>query len=141
MSQGDLAKNVGITRQALYAMEKNQYLPGTELALQLARVLQTSVEDLFSLDNGYEIIEAELLAGRRDAVQGARVKLATIGKRMIAKPVADLGDVLNYTVAADGLMLGTKSGRSRMTDATRAVYVATVKKSEGRRKTDRSGGV
>ena len=123
MSQGDLAKNVGITRQALYAMEKNQYLPGTELALRLARVLQTSVEDLFSLDNGYEIIEAELLAGRRDAVQGARVKLATIGKRMIAKPVADLGDVLNYTIAADGLMLGTKSGRSRMTDATRAVYV------------------
>ena len=72
MSQGDLAKNVGITRQALYAMEKNQYLPGTELALRLARVLQTSVEDLFSLDNGYEIIEAELLAGRRDAVQGAQ---------------------------------------------------------------------
>ena len=127
MSQGDLAKNVGITRQALYAMEKNQYLPGTELALQLARVLQTSVEDLFSLDNGYEIIEAELLAGRRDAVQGARVKLATIGKRMIAKPVADLGDVLNYTIAADGLMLGTKSGRSRMTDATRAVYVQLLK--------------
>ena len=49
LSQGDLAQSAGITRQALYAVEKDQYLPGTEVALQLARTLGTSVEDLFSL--------------------------------------------------------------------------------------------
>ena len=41
-------------------MEKDQYLPGTEVALQLARTLGASVEDLFSLHDGREILEAEL---------------------------------------------------------------------------------
>ena len=35
-SQGDLAAMVGITRQALYAIEMNHYLPGTKVALRLA---------------------------------------------------------------------------------------------------------
>ncbi len=121
LSQGDLAQSAGITRQALYAVEKDQYLPGTEVALQLARTLGTSVEDLFSLHDGREILEAELPADHSGVLKSTRVKLATVGNRLVAKPVTELGDVLNYTVSADALILGTTSRRKR------SVYVRLLK--------------
>lgn len=121
LSQGDLAQSAGITRQALYAMEKDQYLPGTEVALQLAHTLGTSVEDLFSLHDVREILEAELPADHSGVLKSTRVKLATIGNRLVAKPVTELGDVLNYTVPADALILGAASRRKR------SVYVQLLK--------------
>jgi DNA-binding XRE family transcriptional regulator len=42
-----LAKEVGISRQSVYAIESGQYVPNTIIALNLARVLQVSVEELF----------------------------------------------------------------------------------------------
>ena len=113
LSQGDLAQSAGITRQALYAVEKDQYLPGTEVALQLARTLGTSVEDLFSLHDDREILEAELPADHSGVLKSTRVKLARVGNRLVAKPVTELGDVLNYTVSADALILGMTSRRKR----------------------------
>ncbi len=121
LSQGELAKNAGITRQALYAMEKDQYLPGTEVALHLADALGTSVEDLFSLNEGREILEAELPVDHPGVLNSTRVKLATVGNRLVAKPVMELGDVLNYTVPADALILGATSRRKR------SVYVQLLK--------------
>ena len=49
VSQTELATQVGITRQAIYAIEGNQYVPSTKIALQLAGALHCQVEDLFSL--------------------------------------------------------------------------------------------
>src|SRR3954471_24170811 len=46
----DLAAHVGITRQAIYAIEAGTYMPNTAVALKLARVLESSVEDLFSIE-------------------------------------------------------------------------------------------
>lgn len=124
LSQGDLAQSAGITRQALYAMEKDQYLPGTGVALQLAHALGTSVEDLFSLNDGQDVLQAELLAGHSGVLKSTRVKLATVGNRMVARPVRELGDVLNYTVPADALVLGTIPRRKR------SVYVQLLKSQE-----------
>ncbi|MYJ54479.1 MAG: helix-turn-helix domain-containing protein [Nitrospira sp. SB0672_bin_25] len=121
LSQGDLAQRAGITRQALYAMEKDQYLPGTEVALQLAHALGTSVEDLFSLNEGQDVLQAELPADHPGVLKSTRVKLATIGNRFVAKPVMELGDVLNYTVPADALVLGAVPRRKR------SVYVQLLK--------------
>lgn len=121
LSQGALAQNAGITRQALYAMEKDHYLPGTEVALQLAHALGTSVEDLFSLNDGQDILQAELPADHSGVLKSTRVKLATVGNRLVAKPVMELGDVLNYTVPADALVLGTIPRRKR------SVYVQLLK--------------
>ena len=121
LSQGDLAQRAGITRQALYAMEKDQYLPGTEVALQLAHALGTSVEDLFSLNEGQDVLQAELPADHPGVLQSTRVKLATIGNRLVAKPVMELGDVLNYTVPADALVLGAVPRRKH------SVYVQLLK--------------
>ena len=121
LSQGDVAQSAGITRQALYAMERNQYLPGTEVALQLAHTLGASVEDLFSLQDDGNILEAELSGDHSEALQSTRVKLAMVGNRLVAKPVRELGDVLNYTVPADALILGAASRKKR------SVYVQLLK--------------
>jgi putative molybdopterin biosynthesis protein len=50
ISAVDLAAQVGVTRQAVYAIEAGTYMPNTAVALRLARVLGTSVEDLFALE-------------------------------------------------------------------------------------------
>lgn len=50
MTQADLANAIGVSRQTINAMEKNKYVPSTELALKLARLFKVSVEELFELN-------------------------------------------------------------------------------------------
>lgn len=113
LSQNELATRSGITRQAIYAIEDNQYLPTTMVALRLAATLGCRVEDLFSLGAGGEVLEGELIGLRPPAGDPVRVKVARVGERVIVRPVAALGDVLNFTVPADGLMLKPPTGVSR----------------------------
>lgn len=49
LSQEDLARMAGVTRQTISYIETGQYSPSTKLALVLARVLGSSVEGLFFL--------------------------------------------------------------------------------------------
>lgn len=50
LTQEALAEAVGVTRQTIIALEKGQYVPSVLLALQLAAVLETTVEDLFYVE-------------------------------------------------------------------------------------------
>jgi putative molybdopterin biosynthesis protein len=50
ISAAALAKLSGVTRQTIYAIEAGDYVPNTAVALQLAKILEVRVEDLFSLD-------------------------------------------------------------------------------------------
>ena len=127
LSQGDLASRVKITRQALYAMEMNHYLPGTEVALKLAMVLGCKVEDLFSIEDRDEIIEADWVGYRQAGQNSSRVKVASVGDRVLAKPVSDLGSILNYTVPADGIQLGRGSKLSRVSGSSNRIYVRLLK--------------
>jgi putative molybdopterin biosynthesis protein len=102
LSQGALAGMAGVTRQAIYAIEAGQYLPTTAVALRLAGALNCRVEDLFSLLSVGEVIEGDLV-GAETIVPRTRVKVARVGERYVIRPVAGLGEVLNFTVAADGL--------------------------------------
>ena len=45
----DLARSVDVSRQTIYAIEAGTYVPNTEVALNLARELEVTVEELFSL--------------------------------------------------------------------------------------------
>ena len=47
--QEDLADKVGVSRQTIIAIENDKYDPTLELAMKLARQLQTTVEELFTL--------------------------------------------------------------------------------------------
>jgi putative transcriptional regulator len=49
MTQVELAEKVGVTRQTIIAIEKGDYTPSVALALRLAKVFKTSVENLFAL--------------------------------------------------------------------------------------------
>ena len=51
MSASEVAKQAGVSRQTIYAIEAGDYVPNTTLALQLARILEVRVEDLFRLES------------------------------------------------------------------------------------------
>ncbi len=50
LTQEELAKLAGVSRQSIHAIESGKYVPTTMLALKLARILSTSVEELFVLE-------------------------------------------------------------------------------------------
>jgi putative transcriptional regulator len=47
LSQGDLGKALGVSRQTINAIETGRYLPSLPLAIALARFFETNVEDIF----------------------------------------------------------------------------------------------
>ena len=47
MTQADLAKELGVSRQTVVAIEKGQYSPSLELALKISKVFEKSVEEIF----------------------------------------------------------------------------------------------
>ena len=47
LSQLQLAKKVGVTRQTIIAIEKDKYTPSLPLALALSKTFKASVEDIF----------------------------------------------------------------------------------------------
>jgi DNA-binding XRE family transcriptional regulator len=50
MTQQDLAKKVGCSRQTINSIEKGKFKPSIELVLKLSRAFNCKVEELFSLD-------------------------------------------------------------------------------------------
>ena len=48
MTQAELARRVGVTRQTLIAIEQGRYSPSLELAFQIARVFGVPLDDVFS---------------------------------------------------------------------------------------------
>jgi putative transcriptional regulator len=52
ISQGELGKALGVSRQTINAIETGRYLPSLPLAMALARYFGTSVEEMFRPDNG-----------------------------------------------------------------------------------------
>ncbi|HEY7289467.1 MAG TPA: helix-turn-helix transcriptional regulator [Vicinamibacterales bacterium] len=49
-SQEQLGTRVGVSRQAIIAIETGKYDPSLPLAFKLARVFKLSIEDIFSAD-------------------------------------------------------------------------------------------
>ena len=50
ITQEELAKQIGVTRQAVNSIELNKYVPSTVLALKLSRFFEKSVNDIFVLE-------------------------------------------------------------------------------------------
>lgn len=47
LSQGQLASEMGVSRQTINSIEQNRYTPSLPLALALARFFNTTVEAIF----------------------------------------------------------------------------------------------
>ncbi len=50
LTQEQLAKMVGVSRQTINAIELGKYNPSTVLALKLAQIFEKSVNDIFELE-------------------------------------------------------------------------------------------
>jgi len=79
-----LAKHVGVTRQTIYAIEAGDYVPNTTVALQLARILEVSVGELFSLEPESaavpKTVSVDFITPAR---AGQPVQLCRVGNRTI----------------------------------------------------------
>ncbi len=51
LTQDDLAKEIGVSRQTINSIEKGRYVPSTVLALKLSAVFEISVNDFFELED------------------------------------------------------------------------------------------
>jgi putative transcriptional regulator len=49
LTQDDLAKKIGVSRQTINSIEANRYVPSTVLALKLSDVFGKPVNDFFKL--------------------------------------------------------------------------------------------
>lgn len=54
MTQADLAKRVGVTRQTVLAIEKGKYSPSLEVAFKIAAVFGVPLEDVFRFEAAEE---------------------------------------------------------------------------------------
>ncbi len=91
----EVAQMIGISRQALHAIETGATIPGTHTALYLARVLGCTVEDLFSLSE--PVLPVRLMG---DVPLPARARLAHLQGEWLAFPTQGQH---GFMEAADGL--------------------------------------
>lgn len=49
LTQDDLAKKIGVSRQTINSIEKNRYVPSTVLALKLSELFEKPVNEFFTL--------------------------------------------------------------------------------------------
>ncbi|RPH31254.1 MAG: transcriptional regulator [Bacteroidales bacterium] len=50
ITQEELAKQIGVTRQAINSIELGKYVPSTILALKLSRYFNKGVNEIFTLE-------------------------------------------------------------------------------------------
>jgi putative molybdopterin biosynthesis protein len=109
----DLARQVGVTRQAVYAIEAGTYMPNTVVALRLARILDTSVEDLFALEEeekpAGDIRSFEPLDDTFSFEPGAPIQICRVGRRAIGIAPSPFPA---WLPVADGIV--TDSGHASM---------------------------
>ena len=106
LSQHALAEVVGVSRQAIIAIEASRQVPSTSLALQLARALRCGVEEIFSLSASeglsVRLAPPERPSGppdRGERSDGTRVAVGEVDGRWIAHPLP-----ADPTLAADGIV-------------------------------------
>lgn len=100
----ELARHVNVSRQTIYAIEAGTYIPNTEVALNLARELKTTVEELFSTQarssGSSGLLATELLSPAAPA-KGQPVRISKIGSRWVSVPVSAMP---YYLPEADGVI-------------------------------------
>lgn len=52
LTQAELARTIGVTRQTLIAIEQGKYSPTLELAFQIARAFGVGIDELFQYPEG-----------------------------------------------------------------------------------------
>lgn len=109
ISAAELAHQVGVSRQTIYQIEDGGFYPNTSVALRLARVLETTVENIFpfeELDTSAQMDATPLTDAEFSA--GAPVKLCRVGDRLTAIPSSF---VPSYLPEADAIVRKVYRGK------------------------------
>jgi len=85
LSQQQLAARVGVSRQAIAAIEAGSFDPSLKVAIALARALGSGVEELFSPVVEYPEVMATSIAPDLDA---PRAQFGDVGTQTVALPLA-----------------------------------------------------
>jgi len=51
ITQEDLSKKIGVSRQTINSIEKNRYVPSTVLALKLSKLFNKPVNEFFKISS------------------------------------------------------------------------------------------
>ncbi|AHW58902.1 putative transcriptional regulator [Draconibacterium orientale] len=51
LTQDDLAKLIGVSRQTINSIEKGRYVPSTVLALKISKIFEKPVNEIFELED------------------------------------------------------------------------------------------
>ncbi|MBI4871594.1 MAG: helix-turn-helix domain-containing protein [Candidatus Riflebacteria bacterium] len=102
LSQQELAKRTGLTRQAINAIEGGHYLPNTSVALQLARVFGCRVEELFRLAEETPLCPVEMW--QKPERGPTRVVVGRVRGRLVAHPLTHGLALCEGFSPADGLL-------------------------------------
>jgi len=51
LTQDDLAKLIGVSRQTINSIETGRYVPSTVLALKISKTFEKAVNEIFELEN------------------------------------------------------------------------------------------
>ena len=105
VSAARIAALAGVSRQTIHAIEAGDYVPNTTLALQLSKILEVRVEELFSLENDPAVAPKPAtvdLIGGEPARKGQGVRICQVGKRMIGISAASQAAMLPM---ADGVIV------------------------------------
>jgi putative molybdopterin biosynthesis protein len=113
VTASDLARRVHVSRQTIYAIEAGTYVPNTEVALNLARELEVTVDELFTLQKGSQKLPESLASEVLSAappVKGQPVRVCQIGARWVSVPVSASP---YYMPEADGIIKRTGRANGR----------------------------
>lgn len=109
ISQQELANRAGITRQAVNGIEMRRYTPNAAVALRLAQVLDSRVEDLFRLTVSAH--DEPIRTGGESLDPGERVALARVGDALVAHPLIGMRSIVEGFQPADALAADSESVR------------------------------
>jgi len=110
----ELARRVHVSRQTIYAIEAGTYVPNTEVALHLARELEVTVDELFSLQTMGQASPQSLAAEILSAVppeKGQPVRICPMGSRWVSVPVTASP---YYMPEADGIVKRTRGAHGHV---------------------------
>jgi molybdate-binding protein/DNA-binding XRE family transcriptional regulator len=113
-----LAAEAGISRQTVYAIEAGTYVPNTAVSLKLARILGTTVEELFQLESEHEAVDATaevfILGEVASLPKGQPLRLVSVNGHLVAVVPDPASWGLQPT---DAVLLRLASGSKAMVNA------------------------
>ena len=111
LSQTELAERCGISRQFLSLIESGKTQPNVQIAIQMSRVLQCTVEQLFASDTDLKTDVPVVLLDDFPAKIGSRLSLGNVKGTWIAQSIDTEDSLAMGFASSDGIL---KSDHDRL---------------------------